>query len=86
MDLQRSLGLNDDGSAVVGTRDELIRYINLKLAALGAPVAGDRRARGSSPSPMTCWLISANSAGCWMGTSAPPIGAFRISSTTTSPM
>ena len=41
MDLQRSLGLNPDGSPVVGTREELIRYINLKLAALGAAVAGD---------------------------------------------
>ncbi len=40
MEFQRSLGLNPDGSPVVGTREELIRYINLKLAALGAPVAG----------------------------------------------
>ncbi|MDB5329863.1 MAG: hypothetical protein JWP03_1014, partial [Phycisphaerales bacterium] len=41
MDFHRSLGLNPDGSAVTGKREELIRYINLKLAALGAPVAGD---------------------------------------------
>ncbi|HET6248989.1 MAG TPA: hypothetical protein VFE47_14930 [Tepidisphaeraceae bacterium] len=41
MDLQRSLGLSADGTPVIGTREELIRYINLKLAALGANVAGD---------------------------------------------
>ena len=46
MDLQRSLGLNADGSAVDGTREELIRYINLKLAALGAAVAGDSTRTG----------------------------------------
>ncbi|HWE94295.1 MAG TPA: hypothetical protein VG269_10050 [Tepidisphaeraceae bacterium] len=41
MDFHRSLGLDPDGSAVTGKREELIRYINLKLAALGAPIAGD---------------------------------------------
>ena len=46
MDYQRSLGLNPDGSPVESTREELIRYINLKLAALGATVAGDNAHTG----------------------------------------
>ena len=40
MDFSRRLGLNSDGSAVIGNREEIIRYINLKLAALGVSVAG----------------------------------------------
>ena len=40
MDFSRSLGLNSDGSPVSGNREEIIRYINLKLAALGVSVAG----------------------------------------------
>ncbi|MDB5301234.1 MAG: hypothetical protein JWO87_2897, partial [Phycisphaerales bacterium] len=46
MDLHRSLGLNPDGTAVSGKREEIIRYINLKLAALGVPIAGDAARTG----------------------------------------
>src|SRR5688500_2908268 len=38
-DPQRALGLNPDGNSVSGRRDEIVRYINLKLAALGLPPA-----------------------------------------------
>ncbi|HEX4795998.1 MAG TPA: hypothetical protein VH370_19575 [Humisphaera sp.] len=41
MDLKRGLGLCPDGTAATGEREEIIRYINLKLAALGVPAAGD---------------------------------------------
>src|SRR3954451_16296137 len=41
MDLERSVGLLPGGTSVVAERRDLIRYINLKLAALGVPVAGD---------------------------------------------
>ena len=33
-DPQRSLGLNPDGTAVTGQREQIVRYINLKLKAL----------------------------------------------------
>src|ERR1700712_2108560 len=39
MDKKRSLGLSADGSSFVGERRQLIRYINLKLAAVGASPA-----------------------------------------------
>lgn len=39
MNMERSLGL-DAGGSVVGQREQIIRYINLKLAALGMPTAG----------------------------------------------
>ena len=41
MDLERIVGLQPGGGSVVGERKALIRYINLKLAALGCPTAGD---------------------------------------------
>src|SRR3954463_11781029 len=41
MDLERRVGLHPGGTSVVADRKALIRYINLKLAALGAPTAGD---------------------------------------------
>ena len=41
LDTKRSLGLNPDGTAVAADRRQLIRYINLKLAALGRPTAGN---------------------------------------------
>ncbi len=40
IDWKRALGLTSDGMSVVDERNELTRYINLKLAALGAPAAG----------------------------------------------
>jgi len=39
MNMIRTLGLDAGGSAV-GQREQIIRYINLKLAALGMPTAG----------------------------------------------
>src|SRR3954469_24611127 len=41
MDLERRVGLHPGGTSVVADRKALIRYINLKLAALGCPTAGD---------------------------------------------
>src|SRR3954471_21181020 len=41
MDLERIVGLQPGGTSVVAERKALIRYINLKLAALGCPTAGD---------------------------------------------
>src|SRR5882672_10138090 len=41
MNLKRGLGLSPDGKAAIGEREEIIRYVNLKLAALGMPAAGD---------------------------------------------
>src|SRR5580765_1831356 len=41
MDLKRGLGLCPDGTAAIGEREEIIRYINLKLAALGVATAGE---------------------------------------------
>jgi hypothetical protein len=41
LDMKRTLGLNPDGTAVAADRRQLIRYINLKLEALGAPTAGN---------------------------------------------
>ena len=37
MDLERRVGLHAGGTSVVADRKALIRYINLKLAALGQP-------------------------------------------------
>lgn len=45
MDLQRSLGLDANGHAVTGNRRQLIRYINLRLAALGYEVEADESNR-----------------------------------------
>src|SRR3954469_9030110 len=45
MDLTRSLGLRPDGSNVPNEpaeREQLVRYINIKLAALGASPIGDQ--------------------------------------------
>jgi hypothetical protein len=45
MDMQRALGLSDDGVNQAGDRRQLIRYITLKLAALGhevVPTDSDR--------------------------------------------
>jgi hypothetical protein len=43
LDLNRSLGLNPDGTSVTGEREQFVRYIHLKLAALGVSTgpAGD---------------------------------------------
>jgi len=44
MDVTRRLGLQPDGTNVPSgprEREQLVRYINIKLAALGMPVAGD---------------------------------------------
>jgi hypothetical protein len=44
MDLTRTLGIRPDGSNVPNDpaeREQLVRYINIKLAALGAPPVGD---------------------------------------------
>ena len=45
MDFTRSLGIRPDGSNVPNEpaeREQLVRYINIKLAALGAAPVGDR--------------------------------------------
>src|SRR5687768_9358446 len=39
LDLKRSVGLNPDGTSVTGQREQIVRYINLKLQALGLPPA-----------------------------------------------
>ena len=41
MDSRRTLGLNPDGSNFVPERRDVIRYIDLKLASLDEPPAGD---------------------------------------------
>ena len=45
MDMQRSLGLDANGHALVGNRRQLIRYINLRLAAMGFPLQTDESNR-----------------------------------------
>jgi hypothetical protein len=41
MNRERALGLNPDGSNVTRDRGEVLRHINLKLASLDQPTAGD---------------------------------------------
>ncbi len=45
MDMQRALGLDANGHAVTGNRRQLIRYINLRLAAMGYTVETDESNR-----------------------------------------
>ena len=45
MDMQRALGLDPNGHAVTGNRRQLVRYINLRLAALGFEVDADESNR-----------------------------------------
>jgi phosphoenolpyruvate carboxykinase (diphosphate) len=45
MDMQRSLGLDANGHALVGNRRQIIRYINLRLAAMGFPLQTDESNR-----------------------------------------
>jgi hypothetical protein len=45
MDMQRSLGLDANGQAVTGNRRQLIRYINLRLAAMGFTLETDESNR-----------------------------------------
>ena len=50
MNMIRTLGLDAGGSAV-GQREQIIRYINLKLAALGMPTAGGDAQTGCGDDP-----------------------------------
>ena len=45
MDMQRALGLDANGHAVTGNRRQVIRYINLRLAAMGYTVDADESNR-----------------------------------------
>ena len=45
MDLQRSHGLDEHGRNITGNRRQLVRYINLKLAALGFSLDADESNR-----------------------------------------
>ncbi len=75
MELTRSLGIRPDGSNLPSEpaeREQLVRYINIKLAALGVAPVGDREQTEYPPVPHGCTMSHGDSLAARMRNNAHP--------------